>query len=362
MIFFLDACTDSGFLSVIYFIKKMIDIVFLVLPIILIVMISVDLAKNVMAKGADDMKKNTNIAIKRIIYCVFAFLIPTIVNLVINTVYDLTSNNGTKENALLCWKNATKDNIQKYKEIEEAEQKAKEEKDKQAANDKHNQNKQNMDSDKPSGGLGGKTDEDGDGNGGSSGGDSSGGTTTVSNYTLYVGDSRTVGMCQVVTLSSNEECVSKVGAGYVWLEDTALPDIYSKLESNQNANVVINIGVNNLARGNSDTIQTLVNNYVKLYKGIMEKYPNAKVVVVSVGTGDESKQQNAVSKGSLSAVVPNTNVNSFNTKMAKTLSGTNIKFCNINNNIRNNYITSEDGLHYTSATYKNIYEETKKCL
>ena len=46
----------------------------------LIVMISIDFAKNVIAGKDDDMKKNLSLAIKRIIYCVAMFLVPTIVD------------------------------------------------------------------------------------------------------------------------------------------------------------------------------------------------------------------------------------------------------------------------------------------
>lgn len=348
MIFFLDACTDSGFLSVIYFIKKMIDIVFLILPIILIVMISVDLAKNVMAKGADDMKKNTNIAIKRIIYCVCAFLIPTIVNLVINTVYDLTSNNGTKENALLCWKNATKDNIQTYREIEEAERKAKEEKDKQEANDKHNQNQQNMDKDKPSGGLGGKTDEDGDGNGSSSGGDSGGGTTTVSNYTLYVGDSRTVGMCKVVTLSSNEECKAEESQGHTWLTGVAVHKIKSVLSDHPDANIVINLGTNDV--GN-------VSSYASYYKQLSTDNPNAKIIAISLTPVDDNKAKaNGYS-------IRNADINSFNKSLQDKLSGSNVKYCDVNSKLTGSlYSNRGDGVHHNGDTYRKIYELIKECL
>ena len=43
---------------------------FILVPIILIVLVLIDIAKNVVAKSEDDMKKNKNLAIKRVVYAV----------------------------------------------------------------------------------------------------------------------------------------------------------------------------------------------------------------------------------------------------------------------------------------------------
>ena len=83
MILFLEACADYGVLSIVYFVKKMLELVFIILPIILIVMILMDFTKNVMAKGDDDIKKNNRVVIIRIVYSIIAFFVPTIVNVVI---------------------------------------------------------------------------------------------------------------------------------------------------------------------------------------------------------------------------------------------------------------------------------------
>ena len=140
MILFLDACADYGVLSIVYFVKKMLELVFIILPIILIVMILMDFTKNVMAKGDDDIKKNNRVVIKRIVYAIITFFVPTIVNVVINAVYSLTSDGGENTNALSCWNDATKENIEYYRKLEEEERKAEEDR-------KYQENKKEFESD-----------------------------------------------------------------------------------------------------------------------------------------------------------------------------------------------------------------------
>lgn len=81
---FMSVCDNIMFLKVMSFIKILLDIVFFVVPMGLIVMVSLDFAKNVISGREDDMKKNFNLVIKRLIYAVALFLVPTIVEFAIN--------------------------------------------------------------------------------------------------------------------------------------------------------------------------------------------------------------------------------------------------------------------------------------
>lgn len=85
----LDVCENPGTLKVIMFITEIMNYVFFMVPIGLILFISFDLFKNVIAQKEDDMKKNLQIAIKRIIYCIILFLVPTIVSATMNILSDL---------------------------------------------------------------------------------------------------------------------------------------------------------------------------------------------------------------------------------------------------------------------------------
>lgn len=75
-----DPCKNIAVLKTILFVKKLINIVFILVPMVLIVMLCLDFAKNVMASAEDEMRKNLKIAIKRLIYIVCLFLVPTVVD------------------------------------------------------------------------------------------------------------------------------------------------------------------------------------------------------------------------------------------------------------------------------------------
>lgn len=93
-----DPCKNIAVLKTILFIKNLLDIVFILVPIGLIVMLCLDFAKNVISSSEDDMKKNFKIATKRLIYIVLLFLVPTVVNF---AMYSL-GNFDTKYKT--CWK------------------------------------------------------------------------------------------------------------------------------------------------------------------------------------------------------------------------------------------------------------------
>ena len=91
MFFFSDPCRSSAVLKVIYFIFEIIKLAFILVPIGLIAMITVDFAKNVMT-NEDEMKKNLSIVLKRILMCVFLFFVPTVVGVAMNLVDKVDSS------------------------------------------------------------------------------------------------------------------------------------------------------------------------------------------------------------------------------------------------------------------------------
>lgn len=259
-----------------------------------------------------------------------------------NMIYNLVDG-SSKETYLDCWANSTKENIQAYEKIVKPAGKSDAE-----TQDAYNKWKQQMEANKIKGGLGAKEEEtDGD----STGGDTSGGNpvggdvATPTTYTIYVGDSRMVGVCKNVT-SDSEKCIAEVNTKYSWLEQTALPKIKEELKSHSNANVVIYMGTNDI---------TAYNSYATLYKKIATDYSSAKVVAVSVTPVEETK---AISSGS---TLKNKQVTTFNDNLKKALSGSNVKYCDVKNQLRNN-VGTEDGIHHTASVYKMIYNEMKNCL
>ena len=119
MLFLSDPCQTSAILKVIYFIFEIIKLAFIIVPIGLIVMITVDFAKNVMS-NEDEMKKNLSLVFKRVIMCVAIFFVPTIVRLAMNLVdiADPSFNIPYRE----CIENA---NLSKIEEMEGYEETAK---------------------------------------------------------------------------------------------------------------------------------------------------------------------------------------------------------------------------------------------
>lgn len=107
MINFLDVVSDcSTIMPVVKFIKNgIIPIIQLGVPIVIIVLGSIDLFKAVIASKEDEIKSAQKMLIKRIIYGIVIFFLVTIVTLVFNT---LAGNGGdaAATNWLSCWTQA----------------------------------------------------------------------------------------------------------------------------------------------------------------------------------------------------------------------------------------------------------------
>ena len=124
MIYLLDICQDPGSLKIILFIKELINIIFIVVPIGLIVFIAIDMFKNTVNTESED-KKNLAKSIKRLIFCALLFLVPTIVNATVDLVQQVIGEIPY----VSCWSNATKEKVESLA-ITQAEEKLKIAKDK----------------------------------------------------------------------------------------------------------------------------------------------------------------------------------------------------------------------------------------
>ncbi|MBQ7141321.1 MAG: hypothetical protein IJO32_07460 [Bacilli bacterium] len=79
---------DTSLTRVFWLVGTLINIVRIVVPILLIVMGSLDLMKAVMASKDDEIKKAQSTLVKRAIVAVIVFFIPAIVNLLMGLVFD----------------------------------------------------------------------------------------------------------------------------------------------------------------------------------------------------------------------------------------------------------------------------------
>lgn len=89
-------CGGADILRILKFVFILIDLACFIVPIGLIIMIMLDFSKNVIAGKEDEMKKNASIVIKRLIYCMVIFLVPTIVNFAIGLVSSTGDNIAAK--------------------------------------------------------------------------------------------------------------------------------------------------------------------------------------------------------------------------------------------------------------------------
>ena len=106
-------CENSGVLSVVLLLKDVINFISIIVPIILILMVSVDVFKMV---GGDTNVYNQKIkgTIKKAIAAVLVFFVPTFVNLLLS----LLGSDGYQTS--FCWINANNETIAEVKELEEA--------------------------------------------------------------------------------------------------------------------------------------------------------------------------------------------------------------------------------------------------
>ena len=105
----LDVCDEIG--PVLSIVKWALNMICYAVPILLIVLLTIDIAKLVTAGNLDDkMKKEVgNKIVTRLIYAVVIFLIPIIINAIFSLLpQGAISDDGSGYNAgwWTCWKNA----------------------------------------------------------------------------------------------------------------------------------------------------------------------------------------------------------------------------------------------------------------
>lgn len=100
---FLDACTDLG--PVIQLLKAILGIIQWGIPIILIIMGSIDLGKAVLASDDKEIKAATSKLIKRAIAALAVFFMPLLVNLLIKMVAQngTSTSTGGEKDFIQCW-------------------------------------------------------------------------------------------------------------------------------------------------------------------------------------------------------------------------------------------------------------------
>lgn len=102
----IDACTSAGFL--IRIIVKVFKYIRFILPILLVVLITYDLFKTFVGNLDEKARKDAfNTAIKRLIYAVIIFFIPTIITVVFRRIESISAQDNktstTSTSWIRCW-------------------------------------------------------------------------------------------------------------------------------------------------------------------------------------------------------------------------------------------------------------------
>lgn len=97
---------NSDLVQILGVVKSILTVIQIAVPILLIVMGSIDLMKAVMAGKDDEIKKAQTTFVKRAIAAVIVFFIPLFVNIIMGLVVVQNDSAGNPVKYQDCWKNA----------------------------------------------------------------------------------------------------------------------------------------------------------------------------------------------------------------------------------------------------------------
>ena len=168
--------------------------------------------------------------------------------------------------------------------------------------------------------------------------------------TIFVGDSRTVGL--KAAIGGKNIYIGKIGEGYSWFSSSAIVKLESRLKAYPTSKVVLNFGINDL--GNID-------DYISIYEKLIESYPHTKFYLMSVNPVEAKRAKDF---GYSTRTVNNTNIKKFNAKMKASFPE--LYLDSYSYLVENGYIKNVlagkgtiDGIHYTEAVSKAIYDYAK---
>jgi len=309
-------CNDPALGSILSSVKKLVDIIQIVGPILALIALMILISRLVM--NPDDKKVPKQIK-NWLTSLLFLFFIPMLVNLTMGAL-------GESFTISSCW-GSTSSNLGRSSYIDPYSGKERTKFITDAEYEKGDEKKMDNNSSATSG-LGP--------------GNSNIGTR------FFIGDSRTVQMyCYLhndwngstvsrlasgLSESNGDVWSSKGGMGLSWMKSTGIPNVEANFKSG--TAVIILMGVNDLSN---------INNYISYLNSKASTWTSngANVYFVSVNP----------TNGSYSHMT--NRINSFNNQI-RSLNG--VKYIDTNSYLNSVGFTATDGLHYDKATYKKIYD------
>lgn len=313
-------CTDPGLASLLAVAKKFMNILWIVGPILAIIGAGIAFYK---LMSNPDEKKYKSIFKNMIIALIMLFLVPAIVNVVMRlfdgkfdiascwnqaeTIYETSSQDSHYIDPNGKPKNPIYTNPEDYK----------------------TGTKDNSSTDSASSDISENTTV------------STPTTTPSTKKLIFVGDSRTVGMQSAVgDLGKNDVWSCQSSMGLDWLKSEGMPNIENQIT--EGSHIIILMGVNDLH--NADKYVSYINGLVSTVNS-----KGGKLYFVSVNPTNRS------------ADYLNDDIDAFNLKLKNGLSSY-VKYIDTNTFLINNGFSSNDGVHYTATTYKQIYTLIKGSL
>ena len=367
---FLYNCNDVNFLRLIMYIKEGLSIVFLIIPIILIVSITIDFTKGIINVD-DGFKKMWQIIGKRIIAILLLFFTPTIVNAVLSTIGNVT------ENSLSCYNQATSENIEtiivnnvetylskidkdkitlsQLSELEKRINKIQNKSTKESYQTKLNEYKKIYNDNEK------KKEEEYQKNRSEArkkqeSNNSS--SSNTKNKTIIIGDSEVVNMCENYGLCNNDIYFAKGGVFCDYME-TIKSSVNNKI-GNDEYNIVIILGFNGAETTTNSGTNEAERCFRKIDKLARNDWKKQNIVYLSVNPCDD---YNAARNG---MIITNIAINAFNRTMESKINSanlSNLKYCDTNSSLSIKEIDSGDGAHYNEKGAKQVYDMIKsKCL
>ncbi len=153
---------------------------------------------------------------------------------------------------------------------------------------------------------------------------------------VFVGDSRVVGMDMAID-SADTSFIGKVSMGYSWMMSSAIPQLERMLKEDPTRYVIFCFGINDL--GN-------VGNYISAYQNLITKYKYTNFFFISVNPVNY-----AVSTAHGYSVT-NGQIEAFNSRLSGTMG---FRYINTYSWLKKKGFETGDGIHYTAATYRKLY-------
>ena len=167
-------------------------------------------------------------------------------------------------------------------------------------------------------------------------------STQADDYTgtMWIGDSRFVGMDKAVDITSTDRnfLVAKIGQGLPWFKNTALTSV-KKIRSKNSAlktwRYVICLGVNDLKD---------IDNYIEEYKTLTAEDSKIELILVSVNPVKDYPS------------ISNSQIEAFNEKLKDACDENGWYYIDTYTTLMDQGYKTTDGLHYDNDTYKTIYQ------